>query len=357
MLHRHDAVGQHTLAVQALLRARGVSSEVYVELDDPDTAGQTRPFRRYADDAGPGDVLVYQVATDSDLADWIVGRPEHLVVNYHNITPPELFAPWDTSLALHQVRARHQLEALARCAVLGVAVSEYNRGDLVRSGFSRTEVVPPAIDAAALVAPAGDGMRPDSGHAHAHAHAHWLSVGRIAPNKALEDTLAALLWYRSTYDPHAELRVVGRPAVAPYAEALSRFTADLGLTGAVRYDGSVTSDQLRSAYATSDVLVVTSEHEGFCLPVVEAFAHQLPVVAFRQGALPEVMGESGVLLDRKSPQVLADAVHGLLTDEQAHKEAVERGTERVRALDLATAGTRLVDLLCRLRDQARPPGR
>jgi glycosyltransferase involved in cell wall biosynthesis len=347
MLHRHDAVGQHTLAVQALLRGRGLSSEVFVELDDPDTKELTRPFRHYADGARPGDVLVYQMATDSDLADWLRGRTERLVVNYHNITPPELFAPWDTSLALHQVRARRQLGELAARASLGVAVSAFNRADLDEAGFRRTAVVPPAVEFAGAATPATS--------AGPVGDPRWLAVGRIAPNKAIEDTIAALLWYR-TLRPGASLTVVGRPAVAPYADALVRFAADLGLAEIVRFAGSVGADELVAAYADADVLVVTSEHEGFCLPVVEAFAQRLPVVAYRQGALPEVMGDAGVLVDDKGPRALAGAVDALLADPAARAAALDRGSDRLAALDLASAGERLVDLLYGVAGE-QPPGR
>jgi glycosyltransferase involved in cell wall biosynthesis len=354
MLHRHDAVGQHTLAVQALLRSRGVASEIFVELDDPDTADVTLRFRDYASRAAPRDVLVYQMATDSDLADWLRTRPERLVVNYHNITPPELFAPWDTSLALHQVRARRQLAEFAGRAALGVAVSAFNRADLDAAGFRRTEVVPPAIGLAGPALPDGAA---DAGAATRATASRWLSVGRIAPNKAIEDTIAALLWYRTSVDPDATLQVIGRAAVAPYAGALRRFAADLGLAEAVRFAGSVDIDHLVAAYDGADVLVVTSEHEGFCLPVVEAFGRRLPVVAYHQGALGEVMGDAGVLVDRKDPRAVADAVHRLATDPAARARSVEQGSERLRALDLDTAGERLVALLCRLRDEPPAAGR
>ncbi|HEY5246030.1 MAG TPA: hypothetical protein VIJ60_10210, partial [Acidimicrobiales bacterium] len=143
MLHVGDAVGQHTLAVQRILRSRGIESEIYVELDDAETAGSTRLVSTYTD--RPDDVLVYQFATASALADRLLTTSGRLVVNYHNVTPPELFAPWDNGLARHQVRAQQELADLAERAVLGVAVSEVNRADLTAAGFVATEVVPPIV--------------------------------------------------------------------------------------------------------------------------------------------------------------------------------------------------------------------
>jgi len=358
MLHVGDAVGKHTLAIRDGLRSRGVRSEVYVELDDPDTADQTRPASAYPEDARPGDVLVYQFATASALVDGLLARPEPLVVNYHNITPPTLFSPWDTGLVLHQARARHELDALADRAVLGVAVSEVNRADLVAAGFVATEVVPPVVDLPPEAAPDGtvtkvgrsgvDAGRPGGG-------ARWLAVGRLAPNKALEDTVAALLAYRIRHDPAAELLVVGKEAVPSYVDAVHRYVADLGLVGAVRFAGKVTDEGLAAAYAGSDVLVVSSEHEGFCLPVVEAMARGLPVVAYREGAVPEVLGDAGVLLDTKDAVAVADAVRRVLSDDGLRAAVVAAGLKRVPALQLATAGDRMVDLLLGVRDRTGRP--
>ena len=338
MLHVGDAVGRHTVAARSVLRARGVDSEIYVELDDPDTVGQTRPAASYPDAASPGDLLVYQFATASDLADWVAGRPEPLVVNYHNVTPPSLFAPWDDGLARHQLRAGQELGRLARRAVLGVAVSELNRTDLVREGFAATAVVPPLVDLPATNAETADRPARTVG-------ARWLAVGRLAPNKAVEDTVAALLAYRQRFDPDARLDVVGKAALPAYSTALRRYAADLGLADAVHFHGRVDDRQLAEAYDQADVLVVASEHEGFCLPVVEAMARGLPVVAFEEGALGEVLGTAGLLLERKDPMALASAVFRVQTDTELRARLVAAGRTRPAELGLAKAGERLADLL------------
>ena len=170
-------------------------------------------------------------------------------------------------------------------------------------------------------------------------------VGRLAPNKAVEDAIAALLAYRIRHDPDAELLVVGRSALAAYSDALRRYAADLGLAEAVRFSGMVSDEALAAAYASADVLVVTSEHEGFCLPVVEALASVLPVVAYREGALPEVLGEAGVLLDAKDPITMADAVRRLLTDAAFRDRLTSAGEARLSTLDMASSGARLVEVL------------
>ena len=144
MLHRSDAVGRHTLRLRDVMLERGIRSQVYVEMADPETASETRPFARYGEEAEAGDVLLYQFATASAIAPWLGARSEALVVNYHNVTPPEYFAPWDNGMARHQLLAQTQLRELAPRSGLGLAVSAFNEAELRAAGFGRTAVVPPA---------------------------------------------------------------------------------------------------------------------------------------------------------------------------------------------------------------------
>jgi glycosyltransferase involved in cell wall biosynthesis len=356
MLHRGDAVGQHTMGLRDLLVERGIASEIYVELEDTETVGQTRLWDSYRREARPGDVLVYQFATASDMARRLAERPERLVVNYHNVTPPPLFATWDNELARHQVQAHVELAALAGRAALGVAVSEMNRSDLVETGFAATAVMPPIANLSLRAAGVRTGgVEPPRGGRVQGAGARWLSVGRLAPNKAVEDTIAALLAYRAVYDPEAQLVVVGKPAVESYARALSRYAADLGLADAVRFAGKISDEALETAYQHADVLVVTSKHEGFCLPVVEAMAHDVPVVAVGEGALPEVLGDAGVLVEGRDPLGLASAVHRVQTDAGWRAHLVASGQNRLPALGLAEAGPRLVELLSAVLERSEWP--
>jgi L-malate glycosyltransferase len=342
MLHRADAVGRHTLRLHDVLVERGIPSHTYVELQDPETESETRPFGRYAEEAEPGDVLVYQCATASAMGPWLGARSERLVVNYHNVTPPEFYAPWDNGMARHQLLAQTQLRELAPRAALGLAVSSFNEVELRQAGFLRTAVVPPA----AMVPMQTE--RPET-TASTGAGARWVTVGRLAPNKAIELAVMALLVARAHGDPSATLRVVGRPVVASYTAALHRFVDELGLHRAVTFTGAVSDDALLTVLAGSDVLVVSSRHEGFGVPVLEAMESGLPVVANRAGALPEVVGDAGVLVDAGEPYALADAVAGVVGDAERRATLAAAAGRRIAALGLDSAGDRAADLLVALR--------
>jgi glycosyltransferase involved in cell wall biosynthesis len=356
MLHRDDAVGRHTLRIRDVLQQRGIQSNVYVELTDPDTAAETKPFPAYDTDAQRGDLLLYQFATASNIAPWLATRRETLAVSYHNVTPPELYAAWNNPMARHQLRAIQELSALAARTTLAIAVSRFNEAELTQHGYARTAVVPPAAMAptptpTAATATGAAPTSTDTATAAATAPTsggRWLSVGRVAPNKGIELALMALLVTHAHHDPLATLQVVGRPVVPAYSRALERFVDELGLRHAVTFRGQVSDDDLVGSMATSDVLVVASQHEGFGVPVIEAMAMGLPVVANNAGALPEIVADAGILVDARDPYALATGIEQVRHDGTLRRSLEDKAAQRVTALDLASAGDRTVDLLAAL---------
>jgi glycosyltransferase involved in cell wall biosynthesis len=353
VLHRHDAVGEHTRALRRRLVEDGVVSRIYTELTDPATEEETRSYLEYPNDAEPGDVLVYQFATESVMARWLAAREEPLVLNYHSVTPPEYFARWNNGVARIQVECLAQLTDIASRAVLGIAVSAFDQAELVAAGCVDTVVIPVANVAVPPIEPDPELVRwlqreragVDGGGSGGP---RWLSVGRLAPNKAHHQTVAALFVARHTTAPDARLTVVGSPAEPHYAAALHRYVGVLGLSDAVRFVHGLSDEALAAHYRASDVLVALSDHEGFGVPLVEAMGHWIPVVAYDAGAVSEVLGDAGVLLDRKQPGLVAAAIDRLLGHPDVRQRHVAAGRSRFENLHLDGAGNRLVDAVRRL---------
>ncbi|HEY2214293.1 MAG TPA: glycosyltransferase family 4 protein [Acidimicrobiales bacterium] len=341
LMHHGDAVGRHTLRLRDAARASGFDSEIFVDIVQDDTAADTASILEYPDRSRGDDTLVYQFATASYLAEWLTKRSETLVVNYHNITPSELMTPWDPFVGLGQKTAEEELKAIATRTALAIADSAYNERHLIAAGFRHTAVVPPSAALATLTPRANP-------HTNATLGARWLSVGRLAPNKAVEDTITALAITRARHDPAATLLIIGKPATVAYGQALRRFVADMGLHGAITFAGFASDEAVAAAYAESDVLVVTSDHEGFCVPVVEAMAIGLPVVAFNQGAVPDVLGSGGLLIDSKDPYLLAAEIAGLLGDAARQRATQVAATQQLQSLALDTAADRFIGLVSAL---------
>jgi glycosyltransferase involved in cell wall biosynthesis len=344
MLHRHDAVGEHTVALRDRLVDRGVASRIYTELNDPATVAETRDYLDYQADAEPGDVLVYQFATGSAMAAWLAARPEPLVINFHSITPPQYFAPWNNAIARLQVEAGQGLVALAPRASLGIATSAFTAEELRRAGCPTTVVVPVA-GVPHPSEPLNRNLLEQVRSRYGGNGHHWLSVGRWAPNKAHHETIAALFVARMTSDPGATLTLIGSPTEPSYSGALRRFVAQLGLTEAVHFLTGISREELAAHYQAADVLVMLSDHEGFGVPLVEAMSHGLPIVAFDAGAVSEVVGDAGVLLEAKTPRRVADAIERLLRDPAEQARLVERGRARFDELGAEDAENLLVEAL------------
>ena len=169
-------------------------------------------------------------------------------------------------------------------------------------------------------------------------------VGRIAPNKTQHDLVKAFAAYRAFHDASARLTLVGGGVDSAYGNTLQRFVHALGLDDAVSMTGAVSPAQLAAYYTTADVLVVTSEHEGFCVPLIEAMYYELPIVAFGAAAIPETLGTgAGLLLAEKDPFTVAAAVDHVVRDAGLRKQLVATGTARAREFDVARTGPAFVD--------------
>ena len=333
-----DAVGGHTRAVRDVLRAAGLQSEIFSDDVNPALHSDAQPLAALPAPGTPGLALLYQCSIGNEVVDRLLARPEPLVVDYHNLTPVAQLLRWAPDMAHLAGWGRGQLGDLASRAVLGIGDSAFNTEELAAAGFGRVAVVPILLDVADL---RHDQPRPVA----ERRGRRWLFVGRIVPNKAQHDIVLALAWYRAVHDPDAELHLIGRDSAPAYTAALRDLVTELGLESAVHLPGGVADGELAREYSEADVFVCLSDHEGFCIPVLEAMANDLPVVAYAASALPETVGSGGLLLPAKDPATVAGAVHRLATDEPLRTAMVERGAARVAAFDRSRTAPLLLDAL------------
>lgn len=308
----HDATGTHTLLLRDVLVEMGRSvrfvTQIPAEVDEP--------FILADDWKDPAPVVILQHGIGSFVAEAAIERRVPVVVNYHNITPVEFVEPWTPELISGLRWGRSQLDQLAPRSVRGIAVSEYNATEMRTAGFVDVRVAPvlwnphPTLEF----------------HGLASASPQILFVGRVAANKCHEDLLAALALIVE-HHPDVRLTLVGSPASNDYQHTLERYALRLGLGDAVEFAGAVSEEELTALYNNADVFVCMSEHEGFCVPIVEAMASGVPVIAHGAAAVPETVGDAGIVLHDKRPATVAAAVCRVFDD-------------RVLADVMATAGRR-----------------
>ena len=345
---RHDAIGNHVLAVRRVLRSSGIDGDIFHDIVDPRLAKQGRPYFECDQRPSPDRLLLYHASTQSRMVPWLQQAAESgqaVAVDYHNITPAEYFWRWDPAAAEQLVEARQELAALSVSTRLALADSEYNESELQNLGYQGTAVAPLLVDLAQYHA------RPDPLAAMALTRRRtrggllWLFVGRLAPNKCQHDVIAAFAIYRRNFDRDARLALIGSPTPLKYRQALQRMTDELELSDAVEFHGSVPLSRLLAYYRAADVFVCMSEHEGFCVPVLEAMELGVPVIAFDAAAVRDTVGSGGVLVKDKDPVVVAQIVHGLLSDDDSRSSVVERGRARARDFTLESTSRRFLAAL------------
>ena len=319
----------------------GIDSEIYVETARRVEGIRAHPYRQYDGAPTRGKTwLLYQLSTGSAVADFLQSRPESKLVNYHNITTTSLYAPWEPHVGVQLDAGRRQLCQLAAHADLGIAVSSYNERELKAVGYSRTAVSPVLADLDHADRAADQRVLSELEEAKAGGGPDWLFVGRIAPQKCQHEVVKSFAAYRRVYSPRARLHLVGGCGSSAYLTALQRYIAALGLAGAVRLTGSVSQAALVAHYRAADVLVCLSEHEGFCIPLVEAMRYEVPVVAFGAAAVPETVAGGGILLTSKDPGTVAAAVDRVLTDAELRLRLIDAGRARAALFTLDRAAAR-----------------
>lgn len=162
----------------------------------------------------------------------------------------------------------------------------------------------------------------------------WLHVGRIAPNKSIHDLIKSFYYYHTWITPASRLFLVGSSAgMAEYVKDLAALVKKLDLEKAVIFTGHVETDELAAFYALSDLYLSMSEHEGFCIPLIEAMHFGLPVMAYSATGVPFTMGSAGVLLHQKNHALVAEMAHEILTNAALRSRLVEM--QYVRSAELA----------------------
>ena len=314
-----DAIGHEVLGIQRVLRARGYESEIFVETADHRLEPLTRDYRELIDFSHPDNLLLHHFSLGSKASRTAFAMPDRMALIYHNITPPEYFIDVHRMLARQCFRGRRELGAYVERCDLALGDSEFNRQDLEQLGFPRTAVLPVVPDFSHL-------DREPNWMLADQFDDEWTNivfVGRVIANKKIEDLIRFFHAYHSTFNPRSRLLIVGAySGYERYLASLHQLTAALGADH-VHFLGHVSDEELVAYYDIADLFLCASEHEGFCVPLVEAFYKEVPVLAYAATAVPGTMDGAGVLYEHKDPQYVA-ALMDAITSNCALQDAIVR---------------------------------
>jgi glycosyltransferase involved in cell wall biosynthesis len=337
-----DAIGHEVLGIQRVLRGAGYESEIFVETADRRLESMTRDYRHLIDVSHPDNLLLHHFSIASKASRTAFALPDRMALIYHNITPAEFFVGLHRPLIRQCFRGRRELRAYADRCDIALGDSEFNRQDLEALGFKRTAVLPVVPDFSHLEG-TSDWTVADM---YDDTWTNVIFVGRMVPNKKIEDVIRFFHAYHSVYNPRSRLLIVGAQG------GFDRYMASLHqLVGTIRnphvhFVGQVSNEELVAFYEIADLFLCASEHEGFCVPLVEAFYKQIPVVAYAATAVPATMDGAGILYNDKDPLHVASLMDAVVSNGDT-QEAVIRGqlaaVERLKNRDFGGTLLRLID--------------
>ena len=349
-----DAIGHEVLGIQRVLRGAGYDSEIFVQTADHRLEELTQDYRDLPEASHPDNILIHHFSIGSRASRIAYALPDRMALVYHNITPPQYFVDVHKMLVKLCYLGRRELGFYKDRCDLALGDSEYNRQELEAIGFPVTGVLPVVPDFAHLGRPANymQARQYDDGWVNI------LFVGRIIPNKKIEDVIRFFHAYKQWFNPRSRLLLVGsHGGFEKYLSMVHQFIADIGATD-VHFLGHVADEELTAYYELADVFLCASEHEGFCVPLVESFHMGVPVVAYAATAVPATMDGAGVLYTNKDPMHVAALVDAVVSDRGLQDRIVDgqyAALDRLASKDFGGTLLRFVDQMLATPRRPHPP--
>ena len=340
--HRGDAIGDSARAVRAMLRRAGHTSEIYALTMDDELRGDVLPFADAA--ARSGDVTIFHFALPSPMTEAFASLRGARILQYHNITPAAFFAPYDAQLFRLAAIGRQELQSLAGRVDLALGDSEFNRVELEAIGFAPTGVMPIAVNTERIT---GAPRQPALERILSDGLINFLFVGRIVPNKKIEDHIRLAEVYKRYVDSYYRFVFVGRFDGLPryYAMVRALIAEYRMLPERFLFTGPVPDEDLAAYYRWADVYISLSEHEGFCVPLVEAMATDVPVLAYAAGAVPETLGGAGMLFAPKDLELAAELMGTLVYDRPVREDVISGQRRRLADFSVEKIEARLREVV------------
>jgi glycosyltransferase involved in cell wall biosynthesis len=335
--YQGDAVYNFSEILQRWLRVRGWESAIYAENIQAELADRVLPYHTYQPASHQEMVLVHY-SIGSPMLDYLLTQNLRFIVFYHNLTPAHFMANLNTQHSRLLQAGMEMLSLFSQQTIVALANSEWSRQDLARAGFGLTGVLPVPFDEEAYRQLPNQNILT----CFADAFTNLLFVGRLAPNKRIEDVLKVFYYYRQI-NRRSRLFLVGKPVSAscPYYAWLVDLVAQLQLTD-VFFTGHVPLTELLAYYKLADVYVSMSEHEGYGVPLMESMYFDVPVLAYQAAAVSETLGQSGVQVARKDFVLIAELIHQLITNRALRDGIIQQQQKRLKKASM-TRINRLFD--------------
>jgi len=340
-----DAASNDALAIRAILRKNGFKSNIYAKFIHPRMLWYARPYFLYR--GNRQNISIYHFAIGGlQFSDFILKLPDIKILRYHNITPPEYFEKYDSKLSFICRKGLIELKGFKRHFVLGMGDSSFNCLAMEHEGIGKTEVLPVLIDFSKYAEYDKELNRKLGGSDSKKI----IFVGRIAPNKKQEDLIRVFDHYHRKFNPNSTLYLIGQKQIAPYVHELEELVTTLGLSDTVVFTGKVSDKEVNTYYRNADVFVCLSEHEGFCVPLVESMFFNIPIIAYESSAIKDTLGEAGILLQEKDAESIAKLIVRVTEDSSFREEIIKRQKKRLPVFQSDCIEQKLMKIIHEIQD-------
>ncbi len=339
--HDGDATGDNALALMRFFAGQGFESNVFYIDADPPRAPLGIPSRRFAEYDTEDAINILHYAIPSFLSHQLHDAKGKKVMIYHNVTPAKYFKELDEVLVRMSIAGRDHLAYLKETVDLALADSAFNESELKERGFQNTDVLPFGVDYSKFDVPDNPVLKSifDDGRFNI------LHVGRISPNKCYEDILKIFAILSRTLTDRARLIMVGKfDHLESYYYRLLNMAERLHLHEAY-FMGKLDHRDLCTLMRNSHLLISMSEHEGFCVPLLEANYFGLPIIAYAAGAIPDTLQNAGILIHKKDHATIAELIFRIMESESLYESLCSLAPDHHKKWDISKTGRYLMEIL------------
>lgn len=324
-----DAIGNCALVIDTFLKENQYDSEIYTYANEAAYAGVKifsgiPVFHK-------NDILILHMAAENEFADLMEAYDSAKVLMYHNITPPAFFEAYDAWSASSTKKGLLQVEHLKDKVDFCITDSNFNKNELVSKGYKcPIDVIPVPIDFSKYEGESNPSLekklRKNS--------RNFLFVGRMVPNKKIEDVIRCFKAYVKNYDRNAHLILAGNYCETDqYYLFLQSIIQEEQIQNVV-FTGRISQTDLNTYYKCADMFICMSEHEGFCVPLLEAMYFSVPIVAYSAGAVPETLGHGGILVTGKNFDDIAKQIQECFENEMLYHEILDKQRQNIEQYQL-----------------------
>ncbi len=326
-----DAIGDYALHIDRVIKESGMESTIYAYQNLSDIK-DIRPVEELI--ANESDIILLHMAAANDFVEIMEAYPAKKVLFYHNITPSEFFHGFDDEAEQSTRTGREQLNKMISVVDSCITDSNYNMEELRQIGYTCPIHVLPipfekknfeTMEVLSVKEKITDGKT------------NLIFVGRIAPNKKIEDVIRCYQVYKEKYNDNSRLILVG--GYDPEGKYYQYIQKQINEEDDVIMTGHIHAAEWITYYKNADVFLCMSEHEGFCVPIVEAMSYQIPIVAYSSCAVPETLGEGGILIGDKNMDAFAEAIHRIVTSLEEKENIQKKQVQEMKKYDV----TKLVE--------------